>query len=283
MNLQVPHTRNTPAGPGPDQGGAAGPGTAPHRIIYEQPLNERIRAFLRLELLFQQIRHHLGGASAWDTRAALSDLLEIMTIAGRSDLKTEVMKELERHTASLARHERNPVVDHGQLGQLLDEMDVLIDELHAINGPVGAHLKDNEFLGAVMQRSAIPGGTCDFDLPAYHFWLQRSPEDRIRDLVSWLECFDTVGRAIRLILRLTRGSTLFEPREARAGFFQMNLDPGAPCQLVRVALPAGMPVYAEISGGRHRFTVRFMQQTSVNQRPTQATDDLEFELACCVI
>ncbi|WP_297528570.1 cell division protein ZapD [Thiohalobacter sp.] len=254
-----------------------------HKIIYEQPLNERIRSFLRLEFLFQQIRHHLGGTAPWDSRAALHSLLDIMNIFGRSDLKTEVMKELERHTANLARLEANPDVDRAQLNGLLDELDGLIDELHAINGPIGAHLKGNEFLSAIQQRSAIPGGTCEFDLPAYHFWLEQPAEERIRDLAIWLECFDVIGRAIRLILRLTRSSTLFRPEMAPAGFYQKTLDANVPCQMVRVALPAGSAWYAEISGGRHRFTVRFMAQPNVNERAVQTTEDVAFEMACCVI
>ena len=254
-----------------------------HKVIYEQPLNERIRAFLRLESLFQQVRHHLGGPTPWDSRATITTLLDILNIFGRSDLKTEVMKELDRHTANLARLENNPDVDRAQLSGLLDDLEALIDELHGINGPLGAHLKGNEFLASIQQRSAIPGGTCDFDLPAYHYWLQQPAEDRIRDLAAWLECFDVIARAIRLILRLTRGSTLLEPAQAEAGFYQQNLPADTPCQMVRVALPASSPFYAEISGGRHRFTVRFMEQPTVNERASQTDQDVEFELACCII
>ena len=253
------------------------------KVIYEQPLNERIRAFLRLEFLFQQIRHHLAGDTPWDSRAALASLLDIMSIFGRSDLKSEVMKELERHTANLSRLEHNPDVDRTQLAELLDEMDTLIDQLHAHSGPVGANLKTIEFLSAIQQRSSIPGGLCDFDLPAFHFWLERPAEERLRDLVGWLDNFDVIGRGIGLILRLTRGSTLFREYTAETGFFQRSLDPNIPCQMVRVALPAGSPYYAEISGGRHRFTVRFLRQPSTSERAVQASADVKFELACCVI
>lgn len=255
----------------------------PQKVIYEQPLNERIRAFLRLEFLFQQVRHHLGGTSPWDSRATLASLLDIMNIFGRSDLKSEVMKELERHTANLARLEQNPEVDRAQLSELLDEMDMIIDQLHAHNGPVGAHLKTNEFLSAIQQRSSIPGGLCDFDLPAFHFWLERPNEERMRDLTQWLDSFDAIGRGIKLILRLTRGSTVFREQLAEGGFFQRTLDPNVPCQMVRVAIPANSPYYAEISGGRHRFTVRFLRQPSTNERAVQATEDVPFELSCCVI
>ncbi|MAT66671.1 MAG: cell division protein ZapD [Gammaproteobacteria bacterium] len=254
-----------------------------HKVIYEQPLNERIRSFLRLEFLFQQMRHQLGGTSPWDSRAAVSTLLEILSIFGRSDLKTEVMKELERHTANLARLEQSPDVDRGQLASLLDEIDTLIDELHAIKGQVGAHLKGNELIASIQQRSAIPGGTCDFDLPVYHFWLQLPAEDRLHDLAGWLDAFDVIGQAIRLILRLIRSSHLFQPATAEAGFYQKSLDPHHPCQLVRVAVPAGSTFYAEISGGKHRFTVRFMEQPSINDKAVQSGRDIEFEIACCTI
>ena len=71
-------------------------------IIYEQPLNERIRTFLRLEFLFSQAAQHLHDDSQWGSRNTLTSLLDILSIFGRTDLKTEVLKELERHTATLA-------------------------------------------------------------------------------------------------------------------------------------------------------------------------------------
>ncbi len=252
-------------------------------IIYEQPLNERIRAFLRLEFLFQQTRHHLGGPTPWDSRAALTGILEILSILNRSDLKTEVMKELERHTSTLARLEKNPEVDRKRLGQLLDELDVLIDRLHAINGQIGAHLKLNELLSSVHQRSAIPGGTGDFDLPNYHYWLEQPAEQRRQDLAAWFASFDTIAQSIELIMRLTRESSVAHKELAQSGFFQKGLDLNVPCQMVRVILPAGSPYFAEVSGGRHRFTVRLLEPRSADARPVQTRNDVEFRLACCII
>lgn len=252
-------------------------------IYYEQPLNERVRIFLRLEFLFRQAAQHLAGGSQWDSRNTLSSLLEIINIFGRTDLKTEVMKELDRHIQSLARLEQNPNVDRSLLEGVLDDLDVLIDRLHSINGQITSGLKKNEFLTGIMQRSAIPGGTCDFDLPEYHYWLQQPAERRIRDLSGWLHHFDAIAEAIQLILRLTRDSAAMKPETASGGFFQKNLDPNLPCQLVRVAVPAGSPYFAEISGGRHRFTVRFLEVPQLSDRPVQTEQDVHFSLGCCII
>ena len=252
-------------------------------IIYEQPLNERIRSFLRLEFLFAEAAHHLRGTSHWDSRSTLTALLDIMAIFGRTDLKTEVLKELERHAGTLARLEQNPAVDRKRLSETLGELETLTDCLHHNSGPVGAALKTNEFLSAIQQRSAIAGGTCDFDLPGYHFWLEQPVEQRTRDLAEWLKHFEAIAGAIQLTLKMIRESASIKPLIAEKGFFQKTLDPNLPCQLVRVSVKRKVPYFAEISGGRHRFTVRFLSTSEEDGHLHQTTDDIPFELGCCVI
>jgi len=259
------------------------PHPVPKKILYEQPLNERVRTFLRLEYLFKQAAHHLGCDTEWDSRATLTCILDILAIFGNTNLKSEVLKELERHATNLKRHEQNPDIDHTHLHSLLDRITAHIDRMHQINGQIASELKSSEFLLSIRQRSAIPGGTCDFDLPAFHYWLKQPAKDRTRDLGSWLGNFDEIGQSIQLILSLTRDSTPMKPTLAQGGIFQRSLDPNLPFQLVRIALPAGLPYYAELSGGRHRFTVRFLQFSIAGDRSQQTDQDVEFDLACCVI
>lgn len=251
-------------------------------ITYEQPLNERIRMLLRLEFLFLQIDHTLERESPWDSRATLASLIEVLNVFARGDLKPEVMKELERLAANLSPLEDKPGVDRGKLGQILDNMDLLIDQLHGLQGQPGQDLKDNEFISAIKQRSGIPGGTCDFDLPAFHYWLEQPAERRIADLRQWLSAFDSMRAATDLILRLVRESADSRRITASGGFHQQSLDTSSPFQLIRVTLPQDSPYYAEISGGKHRFTVRFME-LSYYERPAQTDRDVEFGLACCAI
>ena len=71
-------------------------------VAYEQPLNERMRNFLRLDFLYQQAVHHHTRPDPWSTRAAVSALLEILAITQRGDIRSEVLKELERQTNQLA-------------------------------------------------------------------------------------------------------------------------------------------------------------------------------------
>ena len=257
--------------------------TVPEKVLYEQPLNERIRTFLRLEYLFKQASYHLPRESEWDSRATLTCILEILDIFGNTNLKSETLKELERHSASMKRHEQNPDIDHAQLSSLLSDISARMEGMHQVNGQIANQLKASEFLVSIRKRCAIPGGTCDFDLPAFHYWLKQPSKSRTRDLALWLGHFDAIGQAIQLILQLTRNSTAMQLTLANGGIYQRTLDPNRPCQLVRIALSPDLPYFAELSGGRHRFTARFMMFPNAEARAKQTDQDVEFHLACCVI
>ena len=253
------------------------------KTSYEQPLNERIRAFLRLEFLFKQADYSLNGTSAWNSRAALETIIEIHDLVSRSDLKTEILKELERHTQSLTLLFENPQVDHKRLDHVLLALDSFSNKLFSDNLPFGHALKHNEFITSIRQRTTVPGGTSEMDLPGYHFWLQKSSDERIAILTKWISGFDTMRKAIELILQLIRDSAVPRWELAENGFFQRNLDPANPCQILRISLPAEQDCYPEISGGKHRFTVRFLRQESDEARPKQINQDIEFEMSCCMI
>jgi len=252
-------------------------------VVYEQPLSERIRAFLRLEHLFARAQHELHGENEWSSRATLEALIDIMALLGRADLKKEIIKELERHAGTLEALAANPNVDRRRLEQILNRIKHFHEILRTQENPPGYELRFHEFLSAVRQRSAIPAGTCDFDLPTLHFWLQSPIEVRVGDLERWLGTFDVVREAVTLCLQLVRESTPATREVAHAGFFQRTLDSAVPCQMIRVSLRPESDLYPEISAGRHRFTVRFMQLPSTDERPVQTEHDVEFRLSCCVI
>lgn len=250
--------------------------------IYEQPLNERLRFFLRLEFLFRHARHHLRGESVWDSHSTLASLLEILSIVSRLDMKTEVIKELDRISTTLGALSQTPGVNHDTLDQLLSTLGGFKAQLHGMEGPLAQEVRENELIKALIQRSGIPGGMCDFELPAYRHWLNRSTAARLEDLKGWLGTLDGLRLSVELMLKLVRESA--EPTEQRAvnGVHQQALDPATPYQLIRVWLPADSPCFAEISGGKHRFTLRFME-ADAKPRPVQTSQDLDFHLSCCAL
>ncbi|OOZ37302.1 cell division protein ZapD [Solemya velesiana gill symbiont] len=252
------------------------------KIIYEHPLNERTRTFLRLEHLFRQTNHHLPNGDIWSSRAAIDALLDIINIFGRADIKADLIKELDRHRNKLSAIKQTHGVDVERLQQILNELENITRQLHQINGQVCQDLRENEFLKSIMQRSSIPGGSCAFDLPMYHFWLEQPAELRHAKLQEWINTLAPIQAAISLILSLIRGSTRPTREEAPKGFYQHSLDAQTPVQLIRVGLQKENGLFAEISGGKHRFSVRFLEPNDAD-RPTQTQQDVTFFLNCCIL
>jgi cell division protein ZapD len=250
-------------------------------LTYEHPLNERIRTFLRLEFLFAKVAHFLNEEDSWTSRAAVEGILDILAITARADIKTELLKELDRNSGTLNRIRRQPGVDLETLGKILDELGQAVSDLHALGGQIGQSLRQDEFLKGIAKRSSIPGGTCSFDLPLYHFWLRQPPQVRQQRLHEWMRGLQPVGDAITLVLSLARTSSA--PREVTAtgGFFQEALNAEAPAQLVRVTLNGNAPLFPEISGHKNRFNIRFMDATQA-ARPVPWREDTVFSLTCCV-
>ena len=253
------------------------------RIFYEQPLSERIRAFLRLEFLFNRAEFQLQTDDPWASRGAMESIIDVLAVMSRSDLKKELLKELGRQCATLEALASNPNVDERRLEFTLDQVRRVRGTLYEGENIPGIELRDNELLSMVRQRSSIPAGTCAFDLPGYHYWLQRPAHRRMQDLREWLSKFDRLREAISLSLKLVRESAGPTPEIAHGGFYKKTLEASAHCQMIRVALSPDAEFYPEISAGRHRFTVRFMHPVQGSARPTQVEEDVKFQLLCCLL
>lgn len=255
--------------------------TKPH--TYEQPTNERIRAFLRLEKLFEQYSFHINQGATWNNQVAIDSINELLAFTARSDIKLEALKELERQHTRLERLSKRPQIDQSQLLSLLQKQKQVIGELTSITGQLGQSLQAIELLSSIRQKNSVPGCICDFDLPVYQFWLTRPEHVRNNHLQEWFAPFTILDKAIHLILDVLRNSVEASNEVAKNGFFQQSLDTNQAVQLLRINIEEGTNYYPEISAGKHRFSIRFMSNDDPSQRPEQFKDDVHFKLRMCTI
>jgi len=255
----------------------------PEQLIFEQPLNENIRTFLRLEHLFNQFHQHINHPTSCDAHSAVKAILDILSVLGRGDIKRETIKELERQNINLQSFVEIPGVNYERLTDIISDQKKCLNELHGISGSIGNELQQHELLNAIRQRLSMPGGLCEFDLPVYAHWLSYPFEQRTETLNEWFSPFATLNKAISLILRVIRDSTDTIDETAEDGFFQKSLDANLTCLMIRVILPHDSKVFPEISAGKHRFTVRFLKSGDLAVRPEQNKSDIKFKLACCIL
>lgn len=249
-------------------------------ILYEYPLNERVRTLLRLEDLFERLQLFAGRSHGLDHHVALLTLFEILEVAGRADLKSDLLQELERQRQALLVFRSYPDVAVEALDQILAQIDAAATGLGAFPGKTGQHLRDNEWLMSIRSRTSISGGTCEFDLPSYHAWQHRPAESRQRDISGWAAPFEPLYDSLTIVLKLLRESAGQRMAlTATQGAFQQPLA-GKTWQMVQVRLDETLGAIPEISANKHLLWIRFTSQDG-DLRPKPFEGDVEFELALC--
>jgi cell division protein ZapD len=249
-------------------------------VLYEYPFNEGIRTMLRLEHLFERMAGLVAHETAVDHHYALATMFEIMDVASRADLKSDVLKELERHKIQLLGYRGNPAIDETALDEVVARIDAAFADLNQLPGKAGQSLTANEWLMSIRSRISIPGGTCEFDLPAYYAWQQYPVERRQTDLRRWTDTLLPLGTALHVLLGLLRDSGVPHKVIANAGQYQQSLPQARTYHLLRVWLPRELDLVPEISGHRLMVSIRLMR-ADAEGRLRNAPEDVAFELALC--
>lgn len=243
-------------------------------VLFEHPLNEKMRTWLRIEFLLKQLnasRHitdHLSALTFFRNAAELLDVFE------RGELRTEILKELERQQQKLRSWAEVPGVDMATIESLRADLTARAGSL--MTAPrMGQVLREDRLIGLVRQRLSIPGGCCSFDLPTLHIWLHVEQQVRDQQVAGWLASLAPITEALTLILNLIRESGIFRNHTSLNGFFQDNAE-GA--DLLRMQLKLEDALYPQISGHKSRYAIRFLP---LDSERGEVPARLDFDLACC--
>jgi cell division protein ZapD len=250
-------------------------------ILYEYPFNERIRTYLRLEQMFARLHDLVQGTSAADHHFALHTLFDLLEIGSRGDLKSDILKELDRLKQTYQSYRGNPAISEAALEQFIARIDECFTGLHENPGKIGSALAQNEWLLSVRSRMAIPGGTCAFDVPAYHDWQHRPAELRQLELNNWASELNILSHPVSLLLQVLRESG--QPQKAMAvnGVYQQNLPQGRTFHLLRLQVPAELNLVPEISGNRLMFSVRLMRRGESGKLQLASDAEANLEISLC--
>ncbi len=132
---------------------------------------------------------------------------------------------------------------------------------------------------SIKQRTNIPGGVCEFDVPSYHYWLNQSSEIRMHDLRAWIEPFLPIHDGLAIVLRMLRDSGKSIRHIAYRGVFQQMLA-GKTAQMLSIKLRREYTCLPEISANKYALNIRFVVQEDM-QKPHVYETDVDFELTYC--
>lgn len=245
-------------------------------ISYEYPLNERVRTWLRIEDLFAKADYFMARGGARDHHAALQALFELAEVTTRPDLKSELLQEVDRQRLSLEPLRANPAVDTGLLDAVLGDLIRLKEALFAMPGKPCQSIRENEWLTTIRNRTFIPGATCSFDIPGFHYWLQADPQVRHEDLSAWLAGIGVLRKAVEQVLRLLRDGRQQVSAVAEKGMHQISVGGRTP-MLLTLKANEELPCVPEISAGKHIINLRFVT-IDKQHRPRLCERDVAFKL-----
>jgi cell division protein ZapD len=251
-------------------------------IIYEQPVNELIRVFLRLEQLFQKIDRELEQASDQRCVELIQTLVNTLNILDRPDLKSKITQELHRYISVFNRLTQSPDISQDTLKTTLTELNALLHYFSSLQGKMGQPLREKEFFSILRLKCNTPAAECSFDTPAYFCWLQQPYDSRLQQIKHWATAFDETKQVVRLLLKMIRHSAEPTNKNAEQGFYFESLNTQVPTQLIRVSVDASLKLYPEISVGKHRLNIRFYVP-DVDRRAKQAAETVPFGLTVCTI
>lgn len=249
-------------------------------ILYEYPFNERIRTYLRLEHLFRRLGELVSRTHPIDHHYAITTIFEVMDVAARADLKTDVLKDLDKQKHILNSYRGNPAIAEAVLDKVTGQLDGCFTALSGLQGKAGQQLTENDWLMSIRSRVGIPGGTCEFDLPAYFAWQHLSAEIRQQDLQRWTLTLMPLSDSIGQLLKLLRDSGAAQKVIATNGQYQQTLPQGRTFQLLRLRIDPSSGLIPEISGNRLMVSVRLMRHDG-DDRLHSCIEDAAFELTLC--
>lgn len=244
------------------------------QLLFEHPLNEKMRTWLRMEFLLKQMDALLpvqDHASALHLFRNIGDLLDVLE---RGEVRTDILKELERQQRKLQEWAAVPGVDPQRINELGEQLKTLGSALMSAPRP-GQSLREDRLISLVRQRLSIPGGCCSFDLPTLHVWLAQPQEMRDIQVNDWLASLAPLRQPLDMILELIRNATALRRHTSLNGFYQDN---GDDADLLRLQLASDCGLYPQISGHKSRFAIRFVPLDSENGTVPAR---LDFDLACC--
>lgn len=241
--------------------------------LYEHPLNEHVRAYLRLECLLIQLESttSLDTPSQWHIFfKCWFDLIEILE---QVHIRGELAKHLEKQRCKLEAWLNVPDVDTEQLQHLLVQSRQLQQALLRTPRP-GISLREDRFLSSIRQRFSLPGGTSSFDVPALHHWLSLPKQQREADIARWNNSLQPLKDALMFWFQLTRGTAITQPCVIVHGFYQQDIENA---NLLSIHIASKYNVYPLVSGYKSRFAIRFMAFD--DEFPI--ADEIEISLSIC--
>ena len=241
-------------------------------ITFELATEFLPRIALRLECLFLTIQQACKETNPIIHHYALKNMLEIIRLIEKPELKSRFLKEFMRIEHTL--HKSQTTISNILYANLF----VQIQHLNHVAGHLGELLQNDPFLQSLRLAQSTHHGEVELQSPQLLLWLESKTLERQDDLINWLKLLQILIDTVEIYLSLLRETANFELIELVNGFYQCQLPNKSACHLILLRMNKYAGIVPKMQLGHHGFSLRLCELATMKE--TQHCDT-KIELAIC--
>jgi len=242
----------------------------PHETITFQLATHYLpKVALRLECLFQTIKQACEETHPVIHHYALKNVIEIIKLIEKPELKSRFLKELMRVEHALKKDQITIS------NTLYASLFVQVQFLSHVAGRFGESIHHDAFLQSIGVVQTLHSNDCELHSPQLLLWLESDPEYRKHDLSRWLKQLQSLYDTVFVYLSLLRNTAEFDKIDLFNGFFQRSLPSRMSCHLILLRMNKHAGIVPKMQLGHHGLSLRLCELHTMNEvRETKTAVDL---------
>lgn len=220
-------------------------------IIYQHSPQFLPKISMKLENLLATIHEARQDSHPIMHHYALKNLVEILKIIEKPELKSRLTKEFMRLTYVLNKN------DEFQNHALWECFTAKSEELQAQSFRFCHELQQDSFLQSLRLRSNDQWQDCELQPPLLYRWLHQKSHFRQEALTQWTNDLKNLEEVISLYLATLRELSIFERVDIEQSFYHKPIASNPSCQLVIIKINSEIPVIPKFQVGSHSVSIHF--------------------------
>lgn len=229
----------------------------PQEITFQLATHFLPKIALHLESLYKAIDQACAEVHAVIHHYALKNIIEIIKIIEKPELKSRFLKELMRINHSLNKSNQGINVE------LCERLYTQIQVLSQVTGLFGEKIHHDPFLQSIRISQPVHSNDCDMFPPQLLLWMETEAPIRQRDLAIWLSHLRELYATVSIYLHLLRESAQFDTIDTFNGFYQRALPPKTLCHLILLRIDKTIGIVPRMQLGHYGLSLRLCEASSM--------------------
>lgn len=213
---------------------------------------------LKLESLFLTVKEACTESHPVIHHYALKNIVEIIKLIEKPELKSRFLKELVR-----IEHKLNK--SHVDISnKLYANLFVQIQFLNHFSGRFGEEIHSDLFLQSIRFTQADTSES-DIQTPQLQLWLDSNSKKRQTDLNNWLSQLQSLYNTVIVYLSLLRNTADFDKINMTNGFYHRSMSTKTSCHLILLRMDKNSGIIPKMQLGHHGLSLRLCEAGSMSE------------------